>query len=316
MSHTLAILGATGQQGGSVVNFVLNDPELSQKYKIRAITRDVNSEKATKLKEKVEVVQGDVLDQASLKAALAGVHTVFAVTTPSFGPNALEDEYNNGKAIADVAVESGAQYIIFSTLTAIKEISGGKYANVFPFDAKAKIEQYIRTLPIKSSFYAGASFMENFQSQPFLAPQKAADGTWVLARHVSPKSKFPLIDAVGDTGKFVGAILAEPDKYEGKTFCGAEAIYTMEQIAAILSKATGKTIVYKQVPVKDFKEGIESFGLPPVVADIFADGFSFNEEFGYFGPGSEESVAWSAQNARGRLSTFEEYLEAHPFRLE
>ncbi|ELR08232.1 hypothetical protein VC83_04528 [Pseudogymnoascus destructans] len=91
MSNILAILGATGQQGGSVVDFVLNDPEFSQKYKIRAITRDVNSEKATKLKEKVEVVQGDVNDQASLKAALAGVHTAFSVTTPSFGPNALEE---------------------------------------------------------------------------------------------------------------------------------------------------------------------------------------------------------------------------------
>ncbi|OBT67398.1 hypothetical protein VE03_03099 [Pseudogymnoascus sp. 23342-1-I1] len=316
MSNILAILGATGQQGGSVVNFVLNDPELSQKYKIRAITRDVNSEKSKKLAEKVEVVQGDVQDHASLKTSLAGVHTVFSVTTPSFGPNALEDEFNNGKAIADIAIESGAQYIIFSTLTAIKEISGGKYSNVFPFDAKAKIEQYIRGLPIKSAFYAGASFMENFQSQVFLAPQKAADGTWVLSRHVSPHSKFPLVDAVGDTGKFVGAILAETEKYEGKTFLGAAAIYTMEQVAAILSKATGQTIVYKQVSVEDFKQGIVSFGLPPVVADIFADGFSFNEEYGYFGPGSEESVAWSIQNARGRPSTFEEYLEVHPFRLE
>ena len=316
MSNILAILGATGQQGGSVLEFVLNDPELSQKYKIRAITRDVNSEKATKLKEKVEVVQGDVLDRASLKEALTGVHTVFSVTTPSFGPNALEDEYNTGKAIADVAVESGAQYIIFSTLPAVKEISGGKYTNVFPFDAKAKIEQYIRGLPIKSAFYSGASFMENFQSQAFLAPRQNDDGTWVLARHVSPQSKFPLIDAVGDTGKFVGAILAEPDKYEGKTFCAAAAIYTMEQIAAILSKATGKTVVYKQIAVKDFKEGIESFGLPPVLADIFVDGFSFGEEFGYFGPNSEKLVAWSAQNARGRLSTFEEYLEAHPLQLE
>ncbi|KFY73965.1 hypothetical protein V499_05977 [Pseudogymnoascus sp. VKM F-103] len=316
MSNILAILGATGQQGGSVLNFVLNDPELSQIYKIRAITRDVNSEKATKLKGKVEVVQGDINDPASLKAALVGVHTVFSVTTPSFGPNALEDEYNVGKSIADVAVENGAQYIIFSTLTAIKDISGGKYANVFPFDAKAKIEEYIRGLSIKSAFFAGASFMENFQSQFFLAPKQAADGTWVLARHVSPQSKFPLIDAVGDTGKFVGAILAEPDKYEGKTFCGAAGIYTMEQVAAILSKNTGKTIVYKQVSVKEFKEGIVGFGLPRVLADIFVDGFSFNEEFGYFGPNQEESIAWSVQNARGRPSTFEEYLEVHPFRLE
>lgn len=56
MSKILAVFGATGQQGGSVIDYVLNDPELSQKYKIRAITHDANSEKAKRLKATVEVV--------------------------------------------------------------------------------------------------------------------------------------------------------------------------------------------------------------------------------------------------------------------
>jgi uncharacterized protein YbjT (DUF2867 family) len=113
MSHALAVFGATGHQGSSVVNCVVNDPELSQKYKLRPVTRDINSEKAAQLKEKnIEVVQGDVLNRASLETALTGVHTVFAVTTPSFGPNSLEIEYSNAKRIADVAVAKGAEYII------------------------------------------------------------------------------------------------------------------------------------------------------------------------------------------------------------
>jgi uncharacterized protein YbjT (DUF2867 family) len=93
MSQTLVVFGATGQQGSSVVNYVLKDPELSQNYKLRAITRDVNSEKAKQFKEKkVEIVHGDVLDRTSLEIALTGAHTVFAVTTPSFGPDGLEIE--------------------------------------------------------------------------------------------------------------------------------------------------------------------------------------------------------------------------------
>jgi uncharacterized protein YbjT (DUF2867 family) len=309
MSKILAVFGATGQQGGSVIDYVLNDPELSQKYKVRAITRFVNSEKARQLKEKVEVVQGDVLNRASLETALTGVHTVFAMTTFSFGPDGLEVEYKSGKTIADVAVEKGAEYIIFSTLPPVKEISGGKYTEVTPFDAKAKAEQHIRGLHIKSAFYSPGSFMENFQSQTFLAPRQAPDGTWVMASHTSPKNQLPLIDAVGDTGKFVGAILAEPDKYEGKTFCAATALYNLEEIAAIMSKATGKTVVYKQIPLEDFKRGL-SFGV-----DLFVEMFSFQEEFGYFGPDTKKLVAWAAENARGRLSTFEEYLEAHPLQL-
>ncbi|KAI9931370.1 hypothetical protein ASPWEDRAFT_37841 [Aspergillus wentii DTO 134E9] len=310
MSNILAVFGATGQQGGSVISHVLNDPELAQKYKIRAITRDVNSTKAQQLKEKVEVVRGDVFKPASLETALTGTHTIFAMTTPSLGPDGLEIEYNSAKAIADVAIQKGAQYIIFSTLPSVSEISGGKYTRVSPFDAKAKAEQYIRSLPIKSAFFSAGSFMENFKSQAFLHPQKAPDGTWVMARHLSPKTQFPLIDAVGDSGKFVGAILAQPDKYEGKTFCAATALYSLEDIVAIMSKATGKTIVYKQIPLDEFKKSI------PFMADIFAEGFSYMDEFGYFGPESEKLVAWAGENARGRLSTLEEYLEEHPFNLE
>jgi len=309
MSKILAVFGATGQQGSSVINYVLHDPELSQKYKIRAITRDVNSETAKQLKEKVEVVQGDVLKRASLETALTGVHTVFAMTVPSFSPDGLEVEYNSGKMVADVAVEKGAEYIIFSTLPSATEISGGKYTKVTHFDAKAKAEQYIRGLHIKSAFISPGFFMENFQSIPFLAPQQAPDGTWVMARHTSPKAQLPMIDAVGDTGKFVGAILAEPEKYEGKTFCAATALYSLEEVAAIISKATGKTVIYKQIPREDFKKSL-SFG-----QDIFVESFSYPEEFGYFGPDSEKLVAWAAENARGKLSTFEEYLEAHPLQL-
>lgn len=121
MSKILAVFGATGQQGGSVINYVLNDPDLSQKYKIRAITRSTNSEQAKQLKGKVQVVQGDVLDRASLQTALTGAHTVFAMTTPDFGPNSFEVEYDSGKTIADVAVEKGAEYIIFSTLPPAKK---------------------------------------------------------------------------------------------------------------------------------------------------------------------------------------------------
>ena len=311
MSKVLAVFGATGTQGGSVISNVLKDPKLSNEYKIRAITRDVNSEKAQQLKEKVEVVQGDVTDSASLERALAGAHTVFGMTTPHFGPDPVEVEFNHGKTIADISVGTGAQYIIFSTLPSPSEMSGGKYAAVAPFDSKAKIEQYIRTLPIKSAFFAGGFFMENFFTQPFLNPRPAPDGTFVLARHVSSKTELPYIAAANDTGKFVGAILAEPEKYQGKTFCAAQALYTFEDIAATLSKATGKTVVYKQIPEQEFKD---TLGVP-FMADLFAQGFSCQEEHGYFGLGTKRNVAWAAEQARGRLTSLEEFFQENPLQL-
>ena len=77
-----------------------------------------------------------------------------------------------------------------------------------------------------------------------------------------------------------------------------------------MSKATGKTVVYKQIPLEEFKKSL------PFEPDIFIEGFSYQEEFGYFGPDSKNLVAWVAENARGgRLSTLEEYLEKHPLQL-
>jgi uncharacterized protein YbjT (DUF2867 family) len=314
MSKVLAVFGATGQQGSSVIDNVLADPELSQQYKLRAITRDANSEKAKQLKEKVEVVQGDIYDRASVESALAGAHTVFIITTPSFSPNAFDEECNSAKLVADVAVEKGASYIIFSTLPSISDISDGKYTKIIPFDAKAEAEKYIRTLPIKSAFVSLGSFMENFQSQFFLAPRPAGDGTWVMSRTASPTSPFPLIAAVKDTGKFVGAILAEPGKYAGKTFCAAEKIYTMEEICAIISKTSGKTVVYKQIPRDEFRESLNM--LPPPLIDIFDEGFSAQNELGYWGKESEELVAWAKENARGKLTGLEEFFEANPLKLQ
>jgi uncharacterized protein YbjT (DUF2867 family) len=313
MPKILAVLGATGQQGSAVVEYVIKDPELSREYNVRAITRTTDSTKAKSLAEKnVDVVQGDVQDRSSLEKAFSGVHTLFAMTTPAGGESAVEDELNVIKKIADVAVGSGVEYIIFSTLPSVTDISRGKYRGVTPFDAKAKGEEYIRGLDIKSSFYCPGSFMENFESQTFLAPQRDPNqaDTWTLSRNMSPHTQMPLIDAVGDGGKFVGAILADPAKFEGKKICAATKFYSWSEIAATLSKHTGKRVIYKQESNENFAKG-----LPPPAAPIFIDYFSYIEDHGYFGPNGQEAVAWAVGNARGKLSTFEEFLIAHPLKL-
>jgi uncharacterized protein YbjT (DUF2867 family) len=309
MSKILVVFGATGTQGSSIINTVLSDPELSQQYQIRAITRDITSEKAKQLKEKVEVVQADMTDRASLSKALTGAHMVFIMTTPSFGPNAFDAEFNTARTIADVAVEQNLEYIIFSTLPGVKDISAGKYTAVIPFDAKAAAEKYIRSLPIKSAFFAGGFFMENFHTQPFIGPKQGPDGTWVLARPSSPETKVPYFYAAKDTGKFIGAILARPEEYKGKTIHAAEKLYSLKEIAEVLSRASGKTVVYNEVSAEEFRSSL------PFMADLFVDGFLFNEKYGYFGPGTEELVVEGAESVRGELTSFEGFFKENPLQL-
>ncbi|KAL5371263.1 hypothetical protein DPSP01_014388 [Paraphaeosphaeria sporulosa] len=310
MSKILAVFGATGQQGGSIVDYVLRDPKLSQQYTIRAITRNLTSEKAKQLNNKVEVVHGNISDRPSLETALTGVHTVFIMTAPFLSPDI---EYDTVKTIADIAVEKDAKYIIFSTLPSVRKLSGGKFTKVTVFDIKAEAEQYIRGLPVQSAFCSLGSFMENFESTSYLTPRKEEDGTWAVALHVSPNIQWPLIDASNDTGKFVGAILAEPDKFDGKTLYGATRLYSLEDMISIMSKATGKDIKYKRISAEEFRERLQ---LPDGVADLIMEMTAFLHEIGYFGPDSRKLVAWTVANARGKLSTFEEYLDAHPLKLE
>lgn len=305
MSQVLAVFGATGLQGSSVITSVLNDTELSKKYTLRAITRDPTSGKAQKLAtQNVEVVQGDVSDRGSLDKALNGVHTVFLMTVPDFSkpPDA---EFEAAKNVADACLEKGVQYIIFSTLPCVSEISGGTYTNLAMFDVKARAERYIRGLPIKSAFFSPGSFMENYIT--VAAPKRAEDGTYILAQHLAPSTRIPLIDAADDTGKFIGAILNSPEKYVGEIVYGAERMYSLEEIVRTMGNVTGKDVVYKQVSVEEYKASV------PFGGDIIAQALSYFEEFGYYGERTEELVASTA--GRGALTSFEEFLEKRQFKL-
>src|SRR5277367_110329 len=118
MSKLLVVFGATGQQGGSVVNSVINDPELSKQYKVRGVTRDPSLPAAQALQNKgIEIVTGDVGDQESLKQVMQGAHTVFGLTTTVYDGQTKLREISHGKALVDVAVAAGVQYFIFSSLT-------------------------------------------------------------------------------------------------------------------------------------------------------------------------------------------------------
>ncbi|KAG0300874.1 hypothetical protein BGZ98_008798 [Dissophora globulifera] len=310
MSKLLVVFGATGQQGGSVINYVVNDPELSKIYRVRGVTRDPSAANAQALLQKgVEVAKGDVDDHESLKQALQGAHTVFIVTVTVYDAFLRPRELAQGKAIADAAVAAGAQYLIFSTLPNVTDITKGVYSNVPSFDVKAEIEEYIRALPIKSAFFAPGTFMQNYITM--MGPQPAGDGTYSIAAVVSPTVKFPLVEISEDTGKYIGAILAEPDKYEGKVFSAATRFYTYDEIAQALSKATGKTVKYHQLPVEVFK----SF-LPPGSGDTVVGMLQYIQDFGYYGPQGAELVDWSVQNARGKLSTFDEFLARQKYTLQ
>lgn len=309
MSKILVIFGATGQQGGSIIDTVLNDEDLSKTYKMRAVTRDPSRPSSQSLQQKgIEVVVGDVDNPESLKTVFQNAHTVFLITGASAEGVTKEQEIVQGKAATDAAVAAGVQYLIYSTLPNVTSLSGGKFTGVLHFDSKAEIEQYIRSQPIKSAFFAPGSFMSNYES--VMAPRDAGDGTFSITNCVSPTTELPLVDTANDTGKYVGAILAQPELYEGKVFSAATRPYSLGEIARIMSQTSGKTVVYKQLPA-------EVFGgfMPEGRGKELIQMMEYFQEFGYYGPKTAELVAWAAENARGTVTTFEQYLARKPLKL-
>jgi len=302
----LVVFGATGHQGGSVIRTVLQDADLKKQYVLRGTTRDPDSPGAQALADQgVEVVKADVEDPASLRKAFEGAHTVFANTITVYDGHAYEHEVAHGKALAGAAMAAGVPYYIYSTLPHAGQISGLKHMG--HFDGKAEAEAYIRTLPMKSAFIAPGSFMENFHAS--LTPRPMGD-VYGIANFVAPETQLPLIAAANDTGKWVAAILADFERYNGQVLCCATRLYSMQETVEIMSKASGKTVVYKQLP----REVWSGF-LPEMMRDHIGDMFEHFQRSGYYGPETEERVVWSAKQARGTLTSLEEYLQAHPLQL-
>ncbi|RAL61768.1 hypothetical protein DID88_002832 [Monilinia fructigena] len=121
----IVVFGATGAQGGSVVQSILSDPKLKESWAVRGVTRDVTKPSAKKLESLgAETVAANLNDVESLKAALKGAYAVFAVT--NFWENqSAEVEKKQGTAIADAAKEAGVQHFIWSSLLNITELSKG-----------------------------------------------------------------------------------------------------------------------------------------------------------------------------------------------
>ncbi|KAK4905555.1 hypothetical protein LTR66_017799 [Elasticomyces elasticus] len=195
MLKLISVFDATGNQGGSVIKYILEDPLLSKEYKIRGLTSDTSKGPAQNLAQKgVEVVSADLNCVDSLTTALEGSHTIFLVTE-SLGVSNVELEFSQGKNVTIVARNLDVSYIIFSSLH-VEDATEDNLRSFPHFDSKANIEKYIRGSGLKCTFILPGHFMSNFTQML----KKAEGGKYQLCCPVDgKKAKFPLFDAT-DTG--------------------------------------------------------------------------------------------------------------------
>ena len=139
----LTIFGATGNQGGSVIDTMLGHPDLKEKYSLRGITRDTASRKSKALEDQgVEMVQAELNDVESLKTAIKGSYGVFGITD-FWSLMDKGKEIQQGKNIFEACKAEGVKHFIFSSLPWAEKITKGVLKNVDHFDSKAEVEEFV-----------------------------------------------------------------------------------------------------------------------------------------------------------------------------
>ena len=273
----IAVVGATGAQGGGLVRAILNDR--SGPFTARALTRDVNSEKAKALAAQgAEVVKADVDDLESLKRAFAGAHGAFCVTFfwAHFSP---EKELAEARAMAQAAKHAGVQHVIWSTLEDTRKFVPlsddrmptlqGKY-KVPHFDAKGEADAIFTRLGVPTTFLLTSFYWENFIYFG-MGPKKGPDGKLAITMPMGD-AKLPSM-ASEDIGKCAYGIFKKGAEYIGKTVGIAGEHLSGAQMASALTRALGKDVAYNAVPPEVFR----SFGFPG--ADDLGNMFQFNRDF-------------------------------------
>src|SRR6267142_6583078 len=160
----IAVIGATGQQGGGVVRAL----QARGQFKVRALTR--KPDKHRELAE--EVVEADLNRPETLAAAFKGAYGVFLVTTSSLEGT---DERKQGAAALQAAKDAGVKHVVWSTLPDVEAISGGKF-HVPHFTSKAKVDPIVTEAGFANHTFVIAPFFYQNLAVP-MAPQKQADGS-------------------------------------------------------------------------------------------------------------------------------------------
>ncbi|KAK6820598.1 NMRAL1 protein [Apiospora arundinis] len=231
----ITVFGATGNQGGSVVQTFLHDAKLKNEWSVRGVTRDVSKESSKKLAAQgVDVVSADLNDKASIVEALKGSYAVFAVTNYW---EKMDDklEIQQGKNLADAAKEAGVEFIIWSSLYNVNKLSKGALPHVYHFDSKATVEEYIRELGIPAAFFMPGFYMSNLPGGNFRKSSDGDNASWTLGLPFPGQTRIPMYHP-GDTGKYIKAMVLNRDAVLGKRFLAATAYMTADDIVADFQK--------------------------------------------------------------------------------
>jgi uncharacterized protein YbjT (DUF2867 family) len=273
----IAIVGSTGAQGGGLARAILNDTK--SVFKVRALTTNVNSDKAKELKRLgAEVVSANVDDQDSLERAFRGADSAYCVTF-YWNHMSPDREISNAVNLAKAAKAADIKHAIWSTFEDTRNLVPlddnrmptlmGRF-KVPHFDAKAEANHYFTELGVPTTFLLTSFYYENFINWG-MEPKKGPDGKFAITFPLGDK-KMPII-ASEDIGKCAYGIFKRGTEFINKTLGIAGEHLSGFQMAETLTKVLGIEIHYNDVSPDVFRK----FGFPG--ADDAGNMFQFKRDF-------------------------------------
>jgi len=244
----IAVMGATGTQGGGVLRSLLEDGT----FAVRAVTRNPDSASSKELKSLgAEVVQADLDNTPSLTEAFKGCYGVYGVTDfwALFALHNYDQaataahETQHGRNLVDAAKAAGVQYFVWSTL------DHGDTINCFHFRSKYEVNDYVKASGIPYTLLYTAFYYSNLTTYNMLKPEE--DGTLTLTVPLPSETKFHTFDG-SDAGRWVVPILKDTERYNGKDVHAVAEFINTYEMAEIITRVSGKKCNFPEISKDTF----------------------------------------------------------------
>jgi hypothetical protein len=283
----ITVVGALSKQGRSAAHTLLQ----SGRYRVRALTSRVDSPEAQSLARQgaeLMTVPLELGHEKDFVNAFRGSQGVFLMTPAILPPATHETEL--GKQQADAAVEAGVQHIVFSSLENVDKITGNKKFAPH-FTDKAKVEEYIRTLPVTSSFIHLAFYYTNLLE--YYPPRMDGD-TLVFPIYLPKDFRAPFVDPLTATGPAVLEIVSNPDKYAGKSLPVIGDIISPNEMVETFIRVTGKKAAYSSAFTREgLLHHFPAFGANELFVRELLGMAEYAVEYGYHR--KDRDLLWSRQ---------------------
>jgi uncharacterized protein YbjT (DUF2867 family) len=246
------VIGATGQQGRATIRHLLQ-----RGWEVRAFVRNLDSPAAAKLRDAgANLIEGNLDEPASVRAAMTDAYGVFMMLTPMSGVHITTEgiaaEIRWGTTVADLAAELSIAHLVYSSVR-----GAGQNAGVDYYAAKEAVEARIHQAGIPATILRPAFFMDNLQA--FNRPVPGDTGELVV--NLAVRSDIPLsLVSTADIGAFAAIAFDRPAAFTGRTVELAGDYLTPPQIAEAVGRHAGLPARSHQVPLAQVKAFDEHVG--------------------------------------------------------